>query len=501
MKEKYESLDAVNAAWSTAFWSQIYYDWGEVVLPRKLSLDPNPTMELDYYRFFSDAYVKLYQMEYGVVRSAVADDIPVATNLTENFFQLDQFKMAEVGDFSARDSYPDTIVEKDLTPAMEADLSRSLMPEKPWLLMEQVTNQIQWRPVNPLKRPGIMRLWSMSHVARGSDGAMFFQWRQSFGGSEKFHGAMVPIVGTENSRVWNEVCELGADLKKLQPAAGSLAESQLGIVMSWDCLWSFGISGKPQELDYLEEQKRLHRACWELGVTPDFVHPDKGDFNAYPFLIVPFLYMMSQTHAAKIREYVEQGGTLLMSCFSGLVDENDQFYQEGGYPAMLKDVFGLRIEEWDAQPAGRNNYMVFRDGSEAPCDLLFEIGQLQGGEALATYKDEFYSGAPVLTKQTYGSGCAHYVAARPATVEAWKKVIASVAPSPVLEKPVDAPDRVEVILRRGDEGERFLFLLNYTGGDAVIGLRELSGIDLLSGTKVAEKLTLSINGVAAIRMD
>ena len=149
LKKKYGDLDTLNAAWNAAFWSQLYYDWNEVVPPRKLSTGPNPTMEIDYRRFFSDAYVDLYQAEYDVIRAAVADHVPVATNLTENFQQLDQFKMASVGDFSARDSYPDQDLAKDSTPAMEADLSRSLMPEKPWILMEQVTSQIQWRAVQP----------------------------------------------------------------------------------------------------------------------------------------------------------------------------------------------------------------------------------------------------------------------------------------------------------------------------------------------------------------
>ena len=180
--------------------------------------------------------------------------------------------------------------------------------------------------------------------------------------------------------------------------------------MSWDCLWSLGVEGKPQTLDYFDEQRRLHRACWELGLTPDFVHPDTGDFTRYPFLVVPFFYMMAPEHAEKLRAYVQQGGVLLMTCFSGVVDTNDHFYMEGGFPAKLKDVFGLRIEEWDALPSGSVNQIAFKDGGEIPCDLLFEIGQLQGAEAIATYKEDFYQDAPVLTQKTYGEGTANYLA-------------------------------------------------------------------------------------------
>lgn len=501
LKSKYGTLDALNEAWTTTFWSQWYYEWEEINPPRLITTEQNPTMHLDYTRFFSDAYIDLYRAELAAVR-AHAPETPMATNFFDPVFaRHDQQKMAQLGDFGAMDSYPEADPTLDDSPSMCADMARSLLPKKPWILMEQVTSQTQWRDYNSLKRPGVMRLWSLSHVARGSDGAMFFQWRQSKGASEKFHGAMLPIVGTKDSRVWREVCDLGAELKKLAPVAGSLPVPDIAILHGYENAWALQSGDKPRKFHYFDLHRRIHRSCWEMGMTPDYVHPDCDSLDRYPFLIVPCFYLLTQEQIQRIRRYVEGGGTLLMTYFSGLVDGNEQFYQDGGFPGGLQDVMGFRVEEWDVLSEGHENRMVFEDGTGVPCDHMFEIGQLRGGKALATYEQDFYAGSPVLTEHSFGKGRAYYLASRPANKDAWKTILKRVVPAEVLQSPVDAPERVEGVIRRGDNGERFLFLLNYTGESTRVGLKELSGIELLTSQKAAGEWALKPNGVAVIELN
>jgi len=205
LKRRYGTLDALNAAWGTAFWSQRYSDWEEIVPPRSAPTFPNPTQQLDFQRFTSDALLYDFEMERAIVREATPD-IPVTTNFMGFFKPVDYWKWAEHEDVVSDDAYPDPAdSQSPALSAMRYDLMRSLAGTRPWMLMEQTPSQVNWRPWNALKRPGQLRTWSLQAIARGADGVLYFQWRASAAGAEKFHGGAVPHIGTERSRVFREV--------------------------------------------------------------------------------------------------------------------------------------------------------------------------------------------------------------------------------------------------------------------------------------------------------
>jgi beta-galactosidase len=185
LRERYGDLDTLNEAWGTAFWSQSYGEWNEILPPRSAPTFANPTQQLDFRRFSSDALLELYEMEKEILRQATPD-VPITTNFMGFFKPVDYWKWAVREDLVSDDSYPDpSDPEAHIGAAMSRDLMRSLGDGAPWVLMEQTTVRVNWRKRNVPKRPKEMRLWSYGAVARGAEGIMFFQWRQSKAGAAR----------------------------------------------------------------------------------------------------------------------------------------------------------------------------------------------------------------------------------------------------------------------------------------------------------------------------
>ena len=231
LKAKYgEDLDALNHAWGTAFWSQWYYAWEQVLPPRATGADPNPTHLLDWRRFCSDELLSLCTAERDVLRAA-APSTPATTNFMVNFSieALDYWRWAPELDIVSNDHYlQSTDPESQIDLALSGDLVRS-MAGGPWLLMEHSTGAVNWQPVNRAKQPGEMRRNALAHVAHGADGVAYFQWRAAKAGAEQWHSAMLPHAGTD-SQIWRDVVQLGADLRTLGEVRGSTATAQVAAV-------------------------------------------------------------------------------------------------------------------------------------------------------------------------------------------------------------------------------------------------------------------------------
>src|SRR5205807_1379602 len=250
------------------------------------------------------------------VLSRLTPDIPVTTNFMSFFKPLDYWKWAKNEDVVSNDSYPDpSDPESSMKAAMAGDLMRSLGGGRPWILMEQTTNRVNWREVNAPKPPSLMRLWSYQAMARGADGIMFFQWRQSRAGAEKFHSAMVPHGPVESSPVWQDVKRLGVELRKLDAVVGSRVRADVAIVFDWDSWWALELPSKPStRVRQMDQVIAFYRPLFESNITVDFVRPT-DDLSGYRVVLAPSLYLVSDEAAANLERFVEGGGTLVMSYF------------------------------------------------------------------------------------------------------------------------------------------------------------------------------------------
>ncbi|WP_446213402.1 beta-galactosidase [Micromonospora sp. IBSANI012] len=489
LRERYGDLDTLNAAWGTTFWSQRYGDWAEINPPRSAPTFANPTQQLDFLRFSSDEQRAQLRAEREVLARLVRQ--PVTTNfmIGTGIKYLDYHSWASDVDVVSNDHYltaADPLSHLGL--ALAADHTRGVAGGDPWLLMEHSTSAVNWQPRNVAKTPGQLRRNSLAHVARGADGVLFFQWRASRAGAEKFHSALVPHAGPD-TKVFREVCRLGADLKALAEVRGSRVDAEVAILFDWEAWWGAELDSHPSgDVTYVDRLRALYGALWRAGVTADVVHPS-ADLSGYKLVLVPTLYLVRDADAEALRRYVDGGGTALVTYFSGIVDEHDHI-RLGGYPGAFRDLLGVRTEEFF--PLREGERVRLDDGATA--DVWTEWLHPEGAEVLASYADGPLPGVAALTRHRVGRGTAWYVGTR-LDEAATDRLVARLLAEAGARPPVAAPTGVEVVRRR--DGDRsWLFAINHT--DAEVRL-DVTGTELLGGARCTGELRVPAGEVAVVR--
>lgn len=499
LRREYGTVDAVNEAWGTAFWGQRYAGFDEIGPPRRTPTVGNPAQALDYRRFADATMRENFTAERDILHR-LSPGVPVTTNFMTALSQCDSVDYWAWGrevDLVTNDHYLITDGRRThVNLAMAADLTRSVAGGAPWLLLEHSTSGVNWQPRNPAKAPGQMARNSLAHVARGSEGAMFFQWRQSRRGAEKFHSAMLPHGGT-GTRVFREVTELGAAVGALAPIQGSRTEADVAVLWDWQSWWAQNLDWRPSEdHDARERADAWYEALYDRHLTVDFAHPE-ADLSRYPLVVVPALYLMTEAAGYNLRAYVENGGTLVVSYFSGIVDEHDAVH-EGPHPGALRDVLGLTVEEFSPLLRGERVRLTGPGGSGLDADVWTEFVVPRGAETVWTYADGLAEGGPAVTRHRLGEGTAWYVSTRLGT-EGLASLLGRVVEDTGTDPRGDLPRDVEVVRRTGESGT-FLFAVNHTATDAKVPL-DTPGTELLTGEPAAGRLVVPAGAVRVVRLD
>lgn len=481
---RYGTLDALNEAWGTAFWSQHYDSWSEILPPRKAQYMKNPTQVLDFKRFTSDALMECFTAERDIV-ARHTPHIPVTTNFMPLWSGQDAWAWAAEEDIVSVDIYPDP---RDpwggQYNAMLADMTRS-QAAGPWMLMEQAAGAVNWRGVNRPKPEGLNRLWSLQSVARGADAVCYFQWRQSRQGSEKFHSGMLGHAG-EHGRAFRETRRLGAELATIGPAvAGTAVAADVAVLHDWDAWWAGAQEGSPSTLlDYTEVVRRWHRALWENGTATGFARPD-ADLSRFKAVVVPHLYLLGDAAIDNLVAYVRGGGRLVCGFFTGIADVDDRI-RPGGMDVRLRELFGIRtLHEWWPLEA---DTAVQCDGFRGTV-WSEELEAAEDAEVVAAYREGELAGLPAVLRR----GGATYVSTLPeppALRALVGDVVRAAGVRPVLS---GLPESVEAV-RRGE----LLFLLHH-GREMVTVTVPGPYEDLLTGRVVTDRVALGRYGVAVLR--
>jgi len=468
LEAKYGSVEELNGAWGTAFWSQAYGSFAEVMPPRAMPTFPNPTQLLDFDRFSSDAWLGVYRAEAAILRE-VAPGIPITTNLMGFFKGGDYWAWAPELDFISDDHYVDPAdPASPAYAAMTRDLMRSLGGGAPWILMEQSTSAVNWRPRNAAKPPGIYRALSLQAVARGADGIMQFQWRQSAAGAEKFHSAMVPHAG-EDTRIFREVVELGAELETLTPVIGATLSADVAMLFDWDSWWALEQPATPAQLSYVRIVFRWYTELWRRGVLVDFVNPS-SDLSGYRVVFAAATIVLGQSAQTALAGFVSGGGHLVMGYQSAILD-SDLHVVSGGYLGALQPVLGIRIEEFTppAEPSlsgGEVPSLTLAGLAEGRAQEWGEVIDARGGaEVLSTFVGGMLDGLPAITRHTYGDGVGWYVGTAPDDLAS---VVDAVLESALPELPAAPPENVEILERGG-----YRFVLNHSAESVTVDGRQL----------------------------
>jgi len=410
LQKKYASLDELNASWGTDFWSQRYRNWDDIPAPKRTpdGTHPNPGAQIDFRRFSSEITLELFKTERDIIKKYDSVN-PVTTNFMsmKGTHAMDYFAWAKEVDFVSTDHYlAQHDIENHIDLAQMADLTRGFADGKQWLLMEHSSSAVNWQPRNYAKTPGQEKRNAMSFVARGSQGAMYFQWRQSQAGSERFHSAMVPHGG-EDTRVYREVAELGkllSDHPELSKHATDKAE--VAIVFDYEQFWAMMQANLPTEdLSYSDTVAAWYRALYKEGIQADFVpaNVDAATLADYKLVLMPMVHMLSDAEEQVFTSYAQNGGNLVVGYFSNIADRTLRV-KLGGYGGRLvKDVIGLYVEEF--YPL-RESTVKLSNGFEAK--LWAELSALNGAEVVAEFSSGQAKGQAAIVKRKLGGSTAWY---------------------------------------------------------------------------------------------
>lgn len=499
LQKRYGTLDALNEAWWTGFWAQRYTDWSQIEAPSPLGQTSNLGMQMDWRRFSTDQCRDFIRMERDTVK-AVNPELLVTANLMYRFEDYDYFALAEDLDVVSWDSYPpwhngdNVAVAADF--AMNHDLMRSLK-NQPFLLMESTPSLVNWKPVNKLKRPGMHLLSSMQALAHGSESVLYFQWRKGRGGVEMFHGAVVDHDGRADHRVFQDVKQVGLSLEKLQPLYDKpKAPAQVCILFDWNNWWALNLvqAGQKGNMQYYETVGMHYRALWQLGISVDFRDMrEETDLSGYKLVIAPMLMMTRGGIEEKLRAYVASGGCLLMTYFSGVVDERFLAHL-GDTPHGLTDVLGLRAPELDSLYPGESNTLFLGDARQYKVTELCQIVIPEGAQVLATYGEDFYAGTPAFTAHEYGKGKAYYLACKleqRGINDMYSDLVDALGLKCAMQQTM--PEGVVATERGGA-----IFLQNYSERVQSAVLDDCY-VDLLTGEQVSGSVQLAANGVMVLQ--
>lgn len=492
LKDKYHTIEALNKAWNMEFWGHTVYEWDEIVLPNALSegIGYDKTafagISIDYRRFNSDSLLKNYMMERDAIRK-IDPTTPITTNLMGTFKGLDYFKWAKEMDLVSWDNYPSYNTPWSLV-AMTHDLMRGLK-QQPFMLMEQTPSQQNWQPYNSLKKPGQMRAQSYQTIAHGADTIQYFQLRRSIGACEKFHGAVIEHVGHEDTRVFRETAALGAELAQLSDIIGTQTQAQVAVIFDWDNYWALEYtSGPTVDLKYVEQIHRYYRYFYEQNIAVDLV-PVDADLSKYKLVAAPVLYMIKEGMQERLTDFVMQGGALLTTYMSGIVDQSDNVHL-GGYPGPLRELAGIWVEEIDAlAPEQSNGVSLVNEELSGTSNLVSDLIHLENAEALAHYTSNFYAGMPAVTKNTFGDGTVYYFGGQledQLQDQLFKTIVEEFDVTPVIEEAT----KLEIACRENAEA-KFFVIINFHEEAQPLPEMFVGKTDLLTGEVLSSEMMLT----------
>lgn len=510
LQEKYGTLDALNDAWGTIFWNQTYTDWEQVYVPRPLlNKGINPHQHLDYIRFISDSAVRFCKMQADIIRKYKKAGDFITTN--GMFGNLDNHLMEkECLDVYMYDSYPSFAFGLDRDPANADDLNdrkwsmhlnevRSICPH--FGIMEQQSGANGWttRMEGPAPRPGQLTLWAMQSVAQGADFISFFRWRTCTVGTEIYWHGILDYDNRDNRKL-AEVKEFYKKLRTLAPVCGAENAAAFALIKDYDNEWDAEVDAWHRRIKQKSE-KEIFIASEKNHTPYDIIYLQKDsgpeDIAKYPAAFYPHPTMIDERRVKILREYVEQGGTLIIGCRAGYKDMNGKCVMMP-QPGLLGELTGSDVADFTfASPAEEPAWADF-DGGKMEMPLFNDVlTPLEGTKTLAVYGNNYYAGRAAVTEKQIGKGRVIHFGST-FSRDNVKTLLEYTDIAEPFREYIDAPETVEVVMRR-KAGRQFLFVLNFEPAEVSYQLKKHARM-LYSGKMESGACTLPAYGTAVYEL-
>lgn len=476
LQKRYSDIDALNTSYGTVFWSQEYADFDDVILPAYNSCDPdcghswthNPSLDLDFYRFSSDSWVRYQQLQIDILRKYSA--LPITHNFMGHFSDLDYYDLGEPLDIVSWDNYVDNQWNHYTfeTTSMAHEIMRGIKNRNFWV-MEQQAGPCGWDVFGATPRPGQLRLWTYQAIAHGAEGMVYFRFKSAPFGMEQYWMGLVDHDGVPRRRFW-EIAQTGEELQRLSPLFMNAAnKTDVLIVRSYDEIWGHKIKSHVAGFSYRTLLMQYYNANNHLGTNAVCGSEDMVS-DAFKVVYMPAYSMVTDEVRRKLEEYVVNGGTLVLTYRSGIKNTNNNMVT-ATLPGQLRDLAGITVTEFDSSPVVTKLSDPFGTAS-----LWRDIIEVNTAEVKAVYESEFYKGTPAITVNRFGKGKVWYVACdlEENALERLVKIISDDAGAAYIPH----PEGTEII-RRHTEALDYYMLLNYTDSPKETNI---TGKSLLTGT-------------------
>jgi beta-galactosidase len=505
LKLKYETVERLNNCLGLRYWGQIVTSFDQVPMPMHAPTAHNPALLLDWNRFCSDTIIAFVRMQADVLHE-ICPELPVTVNLRALHRKFDHFDMAAAVDFVSVESNA-AIKTKSSELACDIDILRSLKKSDiktpdgdcGFWVIEQKAGQVNWQDVNSLVRPGVIRLFTYQLISRGACGVLYYRWRQSRIGNEKFSGALLPHHLEGNTRVYKEISQIGEELKLLAPAIkDTKVVADACILYTHDNDWMLQQPMQPNKFFNLREHIQLiYNALHDRNISVDFARPTE-DLSQYKIVFAPSLHLLSAGEADRLKLYVQNGGTLVGTFNTGLVNAHC-IAPDTGYPNDMIDMFGLEVLEFDPIPPGEENHLTFKGAFPTshlhPARLWCDIIEPKGCQILATYAKDFYAGRAAVTMNNFGLGKAIYIGTM-SHQHFYNDLVSWLRQMCGLQPLLKVPENIEVSMRQ-KEGTRVFFLLNHQNSPVRIQFYKPMH-DFLTGNTFSGNYDLPPHGVLVL---
>lgn len=495
LQRKFGTLEALNRAWGTAFWGEVYTEWAQIPVPNHSVADRNPGHALDYQRFSSDSWTAFHNAQIAILRATCPNQF-VTHNLMGFFIQLDDYDLAAGLDFVSWDNYH----HHGATPATIAaahDHMWGVLRRNFWVIEQQV-GHTNWDPYNATPAPDTLRLKSWQGIAHGADGMLYFRWRQALAGSEQYTMGLLDAAGRKTA-MYTEAAQIGSELKALAPLLeGTSPQADVAILLDYDSRWALALQPHNRLLhhqpaaDFVnpspalavdrDERRELqpmvgrahllwpfaapYVALWERNVTTAIVAP-KSDLSSYKIVIAPFLNVVTPEVAANLHAFVEGGGTLIVGPRTGFKDEHNRVFAQP-QPGPLTDLTGSTVRLIDSLEPERTNVLRW---SQLPHTHRTEIGlwaevlepdTAQNCTPIAYYSTGWYANQPAITQRiTPSGGRVIHVGCLGGPI-LYDNLLGWLLPLLNVEELQAPVAGVEVAARTAADGRRVVFIINHS---------------------------------------
>lgn len=519
LQQRYGSLDELNRCWGSVYWSTEYTKWEQIDTPRDTENRQNPAVYLDYRRFFSDVTIGFARMATDAIR-ATGDTRPIVTNLHSSFepHNLDYFTLNDFLDVAAtNNNFPQSDSGQ-----MNLDLSHGLKRRSFWSVEQRVSGG--GVPVmTPISRPGDVRRWTYLTIGHGADAVIYWAWRRYLLGQEQYWGGILEHDG-ELGRFYTEARETAAELAQLAPALQDTAVlPDVGILISYDARWALDVELNHPELSFEKLAHSFWKAFRRRALNCEFSRPD-ADLSRYRLVVAPTLLLINPRIVRNLRQYVENGGILVLTVRCGVKDWNNKI-ATGDLLAAWRELTGVRVAEFtplaflkdsrigrilgnyekvelattaEAKPVQTVTTAAgFLRAETYPVHTWMEILEPRGDvEILASYGQDYCAGAAAIVRHRIGTGQVFTLGTLlesegQAHLVDWLLDEAGVQPA------MHTPEDVEVLIREGADGKIY-FLLNHGTTQCEVVLPTPMQ-DLLTQEPAGPSLQIPARGVRVLR--